>query len=74
MAYTASAPALPRNFVEVSPIPLGNLVPWAILFGLVGMLALFFVTAYPGSASLPAGMELHEWFHDGRHLLGFPCH
>jgi hypothetical protein len=21
-----------------------------------------------------AGNHLHELFHDGRHLLGFPCH
>ncbi|HEY2957788.1 MAG TPA: CbtB-domain containing protein [Actinomycetota bacterium] len=21
-----------------------------------------------------ANMYLHEFFHDGRHLLGFPCH
>jgi hypothetical protein len=21
-----------------------------------------------------AGNQLHELFHDGRHLLGFPCH
>lgn len=20
------------------------------------------------------GAVLHEWVHDGRHLLGFPCH
>ncbi|MGQ2916552.1 CbtB domain-containing protein [Microbacterium aurantiacum] len=21
-----------------------------------------------------AGDTVHEWVHDGRHLLGFPCH
>ncbi|MEU1409723.1 CbtB-domain containing protein, partial [Streptomyces sp. NPDC005728] len=20
------------------------------------------------------GTEVHEWVHDARHLLGFPCH
>jgi cobalt transporter subunit CbtB len=23
---------------------------------------------------LVAGNAIHEWTHDGRHLLGFPCH
>ena len=26
------------------------------------------------AASLVPGSTLHEWVHDGRHLLGFPCH
>ena len=26
------------------------------------------------TATIPAGTAIHEWVHDGRHLLGFPCH
>ena len=26
------------------------------------------------SLSIPAGNAIHEWVHDGRHLLGYPCH
>ena len=73
MAHAVSATALPGT-LELAPIPFSKIVPWAILFGLLASLAFFFVAAYPGSATLPAGSELHEWFHDGRHLLGFPCH
>ena len=27
-----------------------------------------------GATSLINGTAVHEWTHDGRHLLGFPCH
>ena len=26
------------------------------------------------SLSIVGGMSVHEWVHDARHLLGFPCH
>ena len=38
------------------------------------MLAIYFVTAEEGATSLIPGMYVHEFVHDGRHLLGFPCH
>ena len=27
-----------------------------------------------GASAMAPGGSLHEWLHDGRHLLGFPCH
>jgi hypothetical protein len=73
MAYAVSTPNVAPT-VEIAPIPIGALAPWAFFFGLVGALALFFVSADQGAISLPAGVAIHEWVHDGRHLLGFPCH
>jgi cobalt transporter subunit CbtB len=35
---------------------------------------LYIVGAEEGATSLTAGNLVHEWVHDGRHLLGFPCH
>lgn len=47
--------------------------PWGLF--LVAMLLLFyFVGIDEGAASVAPGSVLHEWVHDGRHLLGFPCH
>jgi hypothetical protein len=37
-------------------------------------LAYYFVGAEQGAASLVSGMGIHEFVHDARHLLGFPCH
>ena len=55
-------------------IPLGEILPWAVFGGLLCLLAIYFVGAEEGATSLVRGMLVHEFVHDGRHLLGFPCH
>ncbi|WP_243057926.1 CbtB-domain containing protein [Nocardioides sp. SR21] len=72
MSQSISAPS--TGAVVVSTIPLRELAPWALFFGLLGTLVLFFVSADQGAVSIPAGTAIHEWVHDGRHLLGYPCH
>jgi hypothetical protein len=56
------------------PLPVRELMPWAIFGGLLMLLAIYFVGAEEGATSLIPGMYVHEFVHDGRHLLGFPCH
>ncbi|GBQ51379.1 hypothetical protein AA15973_2388 [Komagataeibacter sucrofermentans DSM 15973] len=56
-----------------APIPVREIVPW-LVFGLLMLLALYFVGAEEGATSIIPGMYVHEWVHDSRHLLGFPCH
>ncbi len=67
-----SAPRAPE-VAYPAPISLGALWPWAI-FGLALLMLIYFVGVDEGAASVIPGMSLHEWVHDGRHLLGFPCH
>jgi hypothetical protein len=55
------------------PVALSELWPWT-LFGVALMLLIYFVGVDEGAASVVPGNVLHEWVHDGRHLLGFPCH
>jgi len=57
-----------------APIPLRELAPWLIFGGLLLLLMIYFVGAEEGATSIVKGMYVHEWVHDGRHLLGFPCH
>jgi hypothetical protein len=54
-------------------IPIRDVLPW-LIFGALLLLALYFVGAEEGATSLIPGMYVHEFVHDGRHLLGFPCH
>ena len=68
MSDTTLAPDL-----AVAPIPVREVLPW-VLFGVLLPLALYFVGAEEGATSLIPGMYVHEFVHDGRHLLGFPCH
>jgi len=60
--------------VEIPTIPFGRIAPWALFFGLLALIALFFISADQGAISIPSGNAIHEWVHDGRHLMGFPCH
>lgn len=57
-----------------APIPMKELLPWLVFGGLLLLLVLYFVGAEQGATSLVPGMYVHEFVHDGRHLLGFPCH
>jgi hypothetical protein len=55
-------------------IPLREVLPWALFAGMI-LLTLFYVVGIDqGATSVFSGNMLHEFFHDGRHLLGFPCH
>ncbi|CAI8698289.1 CbtB-domain containing protein [Burkholderia cepacia] len=66
--------AVLKPVVVPAPIPVRELLPWAVFVGLMLLLALYFVGAEQGATSLVPGMYVHEFVHDGRHLLGFPCH
>ncbi|PRX48244.1 putative cobalt transporter subunit CbtB [Prauserella shujinwangii] len=56
-------------------IPLREIVPWAIFAGILSLVVLFFVTTEAGAVELlSTGGLVHEFLHDGRHLLAFPCH
>jgi len=55
-------------------IPIRQIVPWALVGAVVLAFAYYFVGAEQGATSLVSGMGIHEFVHDARHLLGFPCH
>ncbi|MAO81378.1 CbtB-domain containing protein [uncultured Nocardioides sp.] len=73
-----SQSALPISAAPLSehlaPVPLRELAPWTVLLGTLGLLVLFFVGVDQGAVSVPSGSFVHELAHDGRHLLGYPCH
>ena len=60
--------------VSLPVIPVRELLPWAVFGGLLMLLAIYFVGAEQGATALIHGRYVHEFVHDGRHLLGFPCH
>ncbi len=68
------APLISSAHAGIQPIPLGELFPWALFAVVLAALAVYFVGAEQGATSLISGMGIHEFVHDGRHLLGFPCH
>ena len=66
--------AVSGSAVEIPSIPFREIAPWAIFFGLLAVLGIFFISADQGAVSIPSGKAVHEWVHDSRHLLGYPCH
>jgi hypothetical protein len=58
----------------IPAIPMRELMPWVLFGGLLMLLLIYFVGAEQGATSLLNGRAVHEFVHDGRHLLGFPCH
>jgi hypothetical protein len=56
-----------------APIPIHEVLPW-VVFGVLLLLLIYFVGVEEGATSIVPGMYVHEFVHDGRHLLGFPCH
>jgi len=63
--------------IAVEPITPG--VPalstaWAWIIVLMAVVVLYAVTLENGAVLADGARFLHEAFHDGRHLLGVPCH
>jgi hypothetical protein len=69
-----NSPALPRAVPFPAAIPVREWVPWLVFAGVV-LLSLLYIVGYEqGITSIISGQGVHEWVHDARHLLGFPCH
>ncbi|ORV36660.1 CbtB domain-containing protein [Mycobacterium conspicuum] len=48
---------------------------WLAATVFLALLALYFVGVDQGAVSLfGSDSHVHEFMHDARHLLGFPCH
>ena len=60
--------------VAAPPFSFTQVLPWLIFAAMLFLVALYFISAEQGATSLLSGTAVHEWVHDGRHLLGFPCH
>lgn len=74
MTTAAFPPVAAPPEIAVAPIPWRSLAPWLIFGTLLAVVLIYFVGAEQGATSLISGHEVHEFVHDGRHLLGFPCH
>lgn len=59
---------------EIQAIPVSEILPWAIFGLILALIAVYFVGAEQGAVALFDGATIHEFVHDGRHLMGFPCH
>lgn len=74
MAQSVAQPTTTTPSAVPAKLPIGAIAPWAVFFGILMLVLLYFVGAEQGATSVLSGEGVHEWVHDARHLLGFPCH
>jgi hypothetical protein len=56
-------------------IPASRAVLWLVGTALLALAVYYFVGVDQGAVSVfGSDTHLHEFVHDGRHFLGFPCH
>jgi hypothetical protein len=68
------APPTARSAPPIA-IPLSGGAKWMISAVIVSYLLYYFVGVDQGGLSvLGADTHIHEFVHDARHYLGFPCH
>ena len=65
----AAVIAVPVHDTEPMQVPA---LAWA--FAVLGMAVLYLMLQENGAAMHGSWMVLHEFFHDGRHAFGVPCH
>lgn len=72
---THATPALSQPVLnEPIRIPVRDIATWGTFIGILALIVLYFVGAEQGALALFSGSTVHEFVHDGRHLLAFPCH
>jgi cobalt transporter subunit CbtB len=67
--------AFPAARPQAVAIPVSETLPWLIGAVVVGLVLYYFIGIDQGATSVFGdNMYVHEFVHDARHLLGFPCH
>ena len=73
MAQTSRTEAVAAP-LALPVIPVSQVLPWALFAGVLLLALYYLVGAEQGATAVFQGTWMHEFVHDGRHLLGFPCH
>lgn len=74
MSTVVQQSVVPTIIPSPTAIPVQKVLPWAVFGGLLMVVSVYFVGVEEGALALFSGSYVHEYVHDARHLLGFPCH
>ena len=70
-----SSMTTPRAVTRPVALPISRAMLWLIGTALLALAVYYFIGVDQGAASVfGKSMMIHEFVHDSRHLLGFPCH
>ena len=73
---TPANAALPAPRVDPRAIAAAAATPaWLVAMTMLALIAYYFIGIDQGAVSVfGSDTHIHEFVHDARHLLGFPCH
>ncbi len=69
--------SMPHPTAAATPlvIPASRAVFWLVGTALLALAVYYFICVDQGAVSVfGSDTHIHEFVHDGRHFLGFPCH
>jgi hypothetical protein len=70
-----TAPEARKTITPAVPLSVAKAAMWLSLTAFLALVVLYFVGLDQGATSVFGdNMYVHEFLHDARHLLGFPCH
>jgi hypothetical protein len=70
-----SSPSAPVAVSTPVVLPLSRGFAWLAGASFLALLVYYFIGVDQGAFSVfGSDMHIHEFVHDGRHFLGFPCH
>jgi hypothetical protein len=70
-----SSMTTPRAVTGPVALPISRAMLWLVGTALVALAVYYFIGVDEGAASVfGKSMVIHEFVHDSRHFLGFPCH
>jgi hypothetical protein len=65
----------PQDAATPLVLPAAQAILWLVGAAALALLAYYFIGIDQGAVSVfGSDTQLHEFVHDGRHFLGFPCH
>lgn len=75
MSSTSPTPAQPTTGAIATPIAVSASSVWLLGTVVLVLLAYYFIGIDQGMTSVFGNdTHVHEFVHDARHFLGFPCH
>jgi hypothetical protein len=70
-----SSMTTPRTLTRPVALPISRAMLWLIGTAVVALAVYYFIGVDEGAVSVfGKSMMIHEFVHDSRHFLGFPCH
>jgi hypothetical protein len=70
-----SSMSTPRVVARPVALPISKAMLWLVGTAVVALAVYYFIGVDEGATSVfGKSMMIHEFVHDSRHFLGFPCH